>query len=119
MTSIDEMPSVSQMIESYQQLIDRASAAGVQAILATVTPLAPELLADSSRESIRLSLNDWIRSSGNECVDFDAAIRSGSNPSQLNSNYAAPDQTHPNVNGEKRLAQTMVGLIEHWGLSGL
>lgn len=118
-TSMDEMPSVSQMIESYKQLIDRASAAGVQAILATVTPLAPELLADANRESMRLSLNDWIRSSGNECVDFDAAIRSESNPSQLNPNYAAPDQTHPNVNGEKRLAQTMVELIEHWGLKGL
>lgn len=111
-TSVDEMPSVSEMIESYQQLIDRAQAAGLQVILATITPLAPELLEDVGRESIRLSLNDWIRNSGRAFADFDAAIRADTEPSRLAAEYAAPDNTHPNVNGQKRLAQTMVELLE-------
>jgi len=110
-TPLDEMPSSAQMIESYQELIHRAEAAGLQLILGTVTPLAPELLADPDREGIRLSLNDWIRKSGHECVDFDQAIRSDAVPSRLATKYAAPDNTHPNVNGEKRLAQEMVQAI--------
>ncbi|MHB8301197.1 MAG: GDSL-type esterase/lipase family protein [Dermatophilaceae bacterium] len=110
-TSLDEMPSVAQLTDGYQELIDRAQAAELQVILATITPLAPKLLADPDREGIRLALNDWIRTSGLEFVDFDEVIRSETNPSRLEAKYAAPDDTHPNVNGQKRLAQAMVEAI--------
>jgi len=110
-TSLDEMPSLAQMIESYKELINRAHAAGLQAILATITPLAPELLTDLHREDMRLALNGWIRRSGNKFADFDAAIRSTDDPSRLDPKYAAPDHTHPNVNGARRLAQVMTELI--------
>jgi lysophospholipase L1-like esterase len=115
-TSMDEKPSVAQLINGYQELIGRAHLAGLEVILATVTPLAPELLADSERESLRLALNAWIRKSGHVFVDFDAAIRSESDPSRLAAKYAAPDDTHPNVNGEKRLAQAMVEAIQRLNL---
>ena len=115
-TSLDEMPSVAQLTNGYQELIARAQAAGLQVILATITPLAPELLADPDREGIRLALNDWIRTSGHEFVDFDAAIRSETDPAHLEAKYAAPDNTHPNVNGEKRLAQAMVEAVNRLNL---
>ncbi len=110
-TSLDELPTVEQLIDGYQELVDRAKAAGLQVILATITPLAPELRADTHREDIRLALNDWIRTSGQEWADFDAAIRSETDPSRLEQEYAAPDDTHPNINGEKRLAQVMVDAL--------
>jgi lysophospholipase L1-like esterase len=56
-------------------------------------------------------LNGWIRTSGEEWADFDAAIRSETDPSRLEQEYAAPDDTHPNINGEKRLAQVMVDAL--------
>jgi lysophospholipase L1-like esterase len=107
-TPLDEMPTLDQLIAGYRELINRAQAAGLTVILATVTPLSPELAADPSREGIRLAVNHWIRTTGHECADFDAAIRSETDPSRLEGKYAAPDHTHPNVNGEKRLAQAMV-----------
>jgi len=107
-TSLNEMPTLEQLIAGYQELIDRARAAGLTVILATVTPLAPELAIDLEREHLRLALNEWIRTAGHEFVDFDAAIRSETIPSRLDPKYAAPDDTHPNINGEKRLAQAMV-----------
>jgi lysophospholipase L1-like esterase len=110
-TPLDEMPSLAQLIDSYQELIARAEAAGLRMILATITPLAPELLADPDREGVRAALNGWIRTSGHEFVDFDVAIRSKTDPSRLEDKYAAPDHTHPNVNGEKRLAQWMVEVL--------
>jgi hypothetical protein len=69
---------------------------------------------DESREfpaanaGIGLTVNDWIRTAGHEFVDFDAAIRSETDASRLEDNCAGPDRTHPNVHGEKRLAQAMV-----------
>lgn len=107
-TSLDEMPTLDQLIAGYRELINRAEAAGLAVILATVTPLGPELAADPSREGIRLAVNHWIRTAGHEFVDFDAAIRSETDPSRLEGKYAAPDHTHPSVNGEKRLAQAVV-----------
>ncbi len=110
-TPIDEMPTVAQLIDGYQELIDRARAAGLQVVLATITPLAPELLADPDRERVRLALNDSIRTAGYDFVDFDAAIRFNGDPCRLDPEYAAPDNTHPNINGEKRLARAMVAVI--------
>lgn len=112
-TPLDEMPTVEQLTDAYEELIHRAEVAGLQVILATITPLAPELLADGDREGIRLALNDWIRASGHEFVDFDAAIRSETDPSHLEPKYAAPDDTHPNINGEKRLAQALVDIVRN------
>ncbi|MCQ8277685.1 GDSL-type esterase/lipase family protein [Acetobacteraceae bacterium KSS8] len=111
-TPMTEMPSVDQLIEGYQELIDRARAAGLEVILATVMPLAPELLAEPKREDMRQALNAWIRRSGHIVVDFDAAVRCKSNPSRLTAKYAAPDDTHPSVNGSKRLAQAMVEVLQ-------
>ncbi|AYG05259.1 GDSL family lipase [Gryllotalpicola protaetiae] len=111
-TSIDEMPTLEQLIAGYQELIDRAEEAGMTVILATITPLAPELRVDANREALRQGLNEWIRTSGHECADFDAAIRSASDPIRLQPEYAAPDDTHPNINGSKRLAQTMIEALD-------
>jgi lysophospholipase L1-like esterase len=115
-TSVDEMPTVEQLTDGYQELIECAKAAGLLVILATITPLAPELLADRDREDIRLELNDWIRTSGHLFVEFDAAIRSEADPARLEAKYAAPDDTHPNINGEKRLAQAVVDTLSRSGL---
>jgi len=104
------MPTVPHLIDGYAELVARAEDAGLRVLLATVTPLSPELLADPERERIRVELNDWIRSSG-RCVDFDAEIRSATDPSRLEPAYAAPDSTHPNVNGEKRLARALIAAL--------
>jgi lysophospholipase L1-like esterase len=110
-TSLDEMPTLDQLIAGYRELVTRAQKAELTVILATVTPLDPELAVDPGREGLRLAVNDWIRTAGHEFVDFDAAIRSENDPSRLDDKYAAPDHTHPNVNGQKRLAQTMVDAL--------
>ena len=106
-TPLDEMPTLAELIDGYRELVDRARAAGLTVLLTTVTPLAPDLTGDPGREDLRLAVNEWIRTSGHEFVDFDAAIRSAADPSLLEDKYAAPDHTHPNVNGSKRLAQAM------------
>jgi lysophospholipase L1-like esterase len=115
-TPIDELPTLDRLIDGYRQLIDRAEAAGIAPILATVTPLGPDLRADPSREAFRQSLNDWIRTSGLPLVDFDAALRSAADPIRLSPEYAAPDDTHPNIDGSKRLARAMIDGLTAMGL---
>jgi lysophospholipase L1-like esterase len=108
---LSELPSADQQIDAYQQLIDRARAAGLGVIIATITPMAPEQGDDPSREQIRVAVNDWIRTSDLEFADFDEAIRSESTPSRLAAEYDVGDHQHPNVAGENCLAQAMVEAI--------
>lgn len=110
-TSIEEMPTVDQLVDGYRQLADRARAAGLGVVLGTINPLSPELAADPEREAFRAAVNDWIRTSGYPVVDLDAAVRSTTEPTRIDDAYAAPDHTHPNVDGEKRLASALVEVI--------
>lgn len=106
-----ELPSAAQQIGAYQQLIDRARAAGLAVILATVTPMPPEQGDDPGRERIRVAVNDWIRASGIEFADFDEVLRSDAAPSRIAAEYDVGDHQHPNVTGENRLAEAMAGAI--------
>jgi hypothetical protein len=92
-------------------LIDRARAAGLGVILATITPMAPEQGDDPGREQIRVAVNDWIRTSGLEVADFDETIRSDAAPSRIAAQYDVGDHQHPNVTGENRLARAMAEAI--------
>jgi lysophospholipase L1-like esterase len=108
---LSELPSAAQQIGAYQQLTDRARAAGLGVILATITPMAPKQGDDPGREQIRVAVNDWIRASGLEFVDFDEVIRSDAAPARIAAEYDVGDHQHPNVTGENRLAQAMAEAI--------
>jgi lysophospholipase L1-like esterase len=110
-TPTEEMPTAAEVIGAYQELVHRSQTAGLEVTLATTTPLSPELAGDTVREGIRVALNDWIRTSGHTVVDFDIALRSEDDPARLDPRYAAPDNTHPNINGQKRLAQTTAAVL--------
>jgi lysophospholipase L1-like esterase len=110
-TPDDEMPNVQQLIDGYQQLADNARTAGLEVILGTINPLSPELAADPERERFRVAVNEWIRTNGIAFVDLDEAIRDQDDPTRIDDRFGAPDHTHPNVNGEKRLAQALVFAI--------
>lgn len=115
-TPQDELPTLDRLIDGYRELIHRAEQAGLMVILATVTPLGPELRADPARETLRQRLNAWIRAGAHPYTDFDAALRSADDPSRLRAEYAAPDDTHPSIDGSKRLAEAMVATLTRIGL---
>jgi len=111
-TPIDELPTVDELTAAYEDLVGRAEQAGLDVLLATMTPLSPEQRDDAAREAVRAGLNDWIRTSGYPVLDFDAAVRDDAMPRALNPAYAAPDDTHPNVAGERLLGQVAAASIE-------
>lgn len=111
-TPIDELPTVDDLTAAYGDLISRAEQADLVVLLATMAPLSPEQRDDAQRETIRAGLNSWIRTSGYPVIDFDAAVRDDTTPRALNPAYAAPDNTHPNVAGERLLGQVAATAIE-------
>jgi lysophospholipase L1-like esterase len=112
--ALDELPTADDLISGYQELIGRATAAGLSAIITTITPFMPAPGYDDDREGIRLRVNDWIRSSAPRFVDFDAALRSEDDPSRLRSDDDSGDHLHPSEAGQVRLGQAMAEAIAEW-----
>jgi lysophospholipase L1-like esterase len=100
------------LIAAYLQLLARAHAHGVKLIGATITPFEDVFLPgyySESKETTRLAVNKWIRSSGSfdGVIDFDAVLRDPAHPSRLLPRFASRDHLHPNDDGYRAMADAI------------
>jgi lysophospholipase L1-like esterase len=109
-------PSAEQVIQGYQQLIDRAHAHDMKIIGATLTPFnnafegGPlEGYYNEEKEAKRQSVNNWIRASGafDGVIDFDAAVEDPANPGHIQAAFDKGDHLHPNDAGYEAMAQSI------------
>lgn len=93
------------LIAGYQRVIAEAHGHGVRIFGATLTPasLPPQ------RESIRLAVNQWIRSTRalDGVVDFDAALRDPARPDRLRHGFDSGDNIHPSDAGYTAMAEAI------------
>jgi lysophospholipase L1-like esterase len=93
------------LIAGYQRVIALSRRGGVKVFGATLTPasLPPE------RESIRLAVNQWIRTSHafDGVVDFDAALRDHAQPDRLQRVFDSGDHIHPSDAGYAAMADAV------------
>jgi lysophospholipase L1-like esterase len=105
-------PTADDLICAYQQLIARARMHGIKIIGATLTPFGgtdvPGYYTES-KESIRVAVNKWIRTSGafDAVVDFDAALRDPAKPDQVLRDCVSKDNIHPNDKGHRVMADSI------------
>lgn len=93
------------LIAGYQRVIAAARHAGVKVFGATLTPAS----LPAQRESIRLAVNQWIRTSRafDGVVDFDAALRDPAQPDRLRRNFDSGDHIHPSDAGYAAMADAV------------
>ncbi|HEM7879688.1 TPA: SGNH/GDSL hydrolase family protein [Burkholderia contaminans] len=93
------------LIDGYRRLIEAAHRQGVKVFGATLTPAG----LPAGRETIRLEVNQWIRSSGgfDGVVDFDAVLRDPAHPSVLQRRYDSGDGIHPSDAGYTAMADAV------------
>ena len=102
-----------QLEAGYTQLVSQAHAAGLKIWLGTITPasnaVADGTLTAPNSEVYREQVNAWIRSQtlSDGVVDFDAAVRNPSDPSQMLPSLAGPDNLHPNLAGYQAMANAV------------
>jgi lysophospholipase L1-like esterase len=97
--------SAAALIDGYQWVIAAAHQHGVRVFGATLTPAA----LPPQRESIRLAVNQWIRTGRafDGVVDFDAALRDPAQPERLQRAYDSGDHIHPSDAGYAAMADAM------------
>jgi lysophospholipase L1-like esterase len=98
--------SAAQVIGAMRGIAARVHAAGHRMIGATILPMCNA--AGSAKEQTRLTVNQWIRTSGtfDAVLDFDAVLRDPSDPTVINPPWDH-DCYHPNAAGDQVLGQSI------------
>jgi lysophospholipase L1-like esterase len=98
------------LIGAYLQIIMRAHEQGLKVIGATILPFEGAMYFSAEKETVRMAVNDWIRTSGkfDGIVDFDAAVRDPGNHGRMRAELDSGDHLHPNAEGH----QVMGNLVD-------
>jgi lysophospholipase L1-like esterase len=107
--------SADQVIAGMKDVISRLKAHGLKIIGATIVPrhsIVPGVADtgwNTAKTNIRNQVNDWIRKASNfdAVIDFDAIIRSPSDPNLLNPAYNCGDGIHPSSIGYFQMGRSI------------
>ncbi|GHC33385.1 SGNH/GDSL hydrolase family protein [Streptomyces cinnamoneus] len=100
---------VTELVDGYRALIERAHERGVRVIGATVLPFKGAEYHTPRAEAKRVALNDWIRTSGayDAVADFATALASADDPELLDAAFDSGDHKHPNDAGYRVMAEAV------------
>ncbi|RAG84560.1 SGNH/GDSL hydrolase family protein [Streptacidiphilus pinicola] len=101
--------TVAELIDGYRTLIGQAHAAHVRIIGATLLPIQGNGYYTPTAETLRQTVNQWIRTSGafDGVVDFDRVMRDQNNIAALNPVYDSGDHIHPDDAGMQAMADAV------------
>lgn len=101
------------VIATVTVLIDQAHAHGVRVVLGTLLPYGRDAAWNPAGEREREAINRWIRTQGvaDGVVDFDRAMRDPGHPLWLLPRYDNGDGIHPNVPGERAIADAAAKVL--------
>jgi lysophospholipase L1-like esterase len=104
-----ERATADALIESLEQIVDRAHAHGIKVMGGTLMPMGGLWLHNAETEAMRQAVNAWIRTSGklDAVADFDAATRDPRQPERLRPEYDSGDHIHPNDAGNAAMADAI------------
>jgi len=105
----DAAITAEELIAAYKQLAARAHERGIKIIAATLTPYEGAAYYSATGETMRSTVNNWIRTSGvyDAYFDFDAITRDPANPKHIRSEFNIRDNLHPNDTGYAAMADSI------------
>ena len=100
--------SAATITSAYDTLIAQARGQNLRVYGATITPFGTNAYYTPAHETVRQSVNTYIRSGKFDAfIDFDAAVRDTSNPPRLQAAYDSGDGLHLTPAGYQKLADTV------------
>ena len=97
------------LIDGYQEIVERAHTAGKCVVGATVGPFKGWSEWDPQAEAVRQKVNTFIRTSGefDAVTDFDRVLRSPYDPARMLPAFDGGDHIHPNDKGMRAMADAV------------
>jgi lysophospholipase L1-like esterase len=108
-TTPAEAVTAGEIIAAYLQIIARSHAHGIAIVAGTIPPFEDSHYYDAHGEQLRQAVNQWIRTSGafDGVVEFDAALRDPTHPTQVTPSLHRGDHLHPNDAGYAAMANAI------------
>ena len=104
-----DLPTVEEMEQGVENIyVKPAKAKGLKVWSGTLLPIFGWRTYNEDRETMRQEFNEWLRTSPvfDGCIDFDAALRSVTNPKAFAEGYDSGDHLHPSERAYEAMAQT-------------
>ena len=104
-----DLPMVEEMIDGVTKIyVEPARAKGLKVWSGTLLPIFGWRTYNENREQMRQQFNEWLRTSPvfDGCIDFDAAVRSVTNPKAFADGFDSGDHLHPSESAYETMAQT-------------
>ena len=106
-----DLPTVEEMERGVETIYALpAKAMGLKVWSGTLLPIYGWRTYNEERELMRQQFNEWLRTSPlfDGCIDFDAAVRSVTNPKAFADGYDSGDHLHPSEHAYEAMAQAAV-----------
>ena len=104
-----DLPTVEEMIDGVTKIyVEPARTKGLKVWSGTLLPIFGWRTYNENREQMRQQFNEWLRTSPvfDGCIDFDAAVRSITNPKAFADGFDSGDHLHPSERAYETMAQT-------------
>lgn len=112
-----DLPTVEEMEQGVEHLyVEPAKAQGLRVWSGTLLPIYGWRTYNEEREAMRQAFNEWLRTSPlfDGHIDFDAAVRSVTNPKAFADGFDSGDHLHPSDRAYEAMAQAAIHkLIRH------
>ena len=106
-----DLPTVEEMERGVEDIyVKPAKAMGLKVWSGTLLPIYGWRTYNEDRDRMRQQFNEWLRTSPifDGCIDFDAAVRSNTNPKAFAEGYDSGDHLHPSERAYEAMAQAAV-----------
>ena len=112
-----DLPTVEEMEQGVENIyVKPAKELGLKVWSGTLLPIFGWRTYNEKRDEMRQQFNEWLRTSPifDGCIDFDAAVRSATNPKAFAEGFDSGDHLHPSERAYEAMAQAAVHkLIRH------
>ena len=102
-----DLPTVAEMEQGIEDIyVKPAKAMGLRVWSGTLLPIYGWRTYNEDREKMRQEFNEWLRTSPlfDGCIDFDAAVRSITNPKAFADGFDSGDHLHPSEKAYEAMA---------------
>ena len=110
---MEDLPTLSQLIEGMNFYIDECKKKGLEIFLGTLLPIYGWRTYEDFREELKNGFNDWMRYKIDEknVIDFHKALEDENDKRKFKNGYDSGDHLHPSINAYKKMAEEAFSVL--------